>query len=105
MYFYDQAVEWLGYYRPSWRSQRLVHITWIPSPSRHETISDGSHSDSEDDSIRPSQPSGWDGWHRDRSAVTRRPRPAGAAARDLGRHEPDLGVTMSRSLRGSTRPE
>jgi hypothetical protein len=31
--------------------------------SSHETLTEGFHSDSEDDSARPSQPSGWDGWH------------------------------------------
>jgi hypothetical protein len=60
MFFCDQAAEWPGCYRPSWQSQRLVHMRWIPLAKDSQTTPDGLHSDSEDDSTRPSQPSGWD---------------------------------------------
>src|SRR6266852_396388 len=39
----------------------------------YETISDALHSDDEDDSARPSQPSSWDGWHMSGSAAWTRP--------------------------------
>src|SRR6266852_6310353 len=39
----------------------------------YETISDALHSDDEDDSTRPSQPSSWDGWHIGGSAASARP--------------------------------
>ena len=75
MYSYDQAVEWPDHYRPSWRSQCLVHVRWIPPAKAHQTLPEDLHSDSEDDSTRPSQPSGWDGWHKRRPDGLDRPRP------------------------------
>lgn len=61
MFSYDQAVEQLGYYRPS---QCLVHAIWIPVPTSHQTAWNLLDSDSKDDSTGLSQPSDWDGWHR-----------------------------------------
>ncbi len=47
MFFCDQAVERLDYYRPS---QCLVHAIWIPSPSSDQTAWNLLDADSKDDS-------------------------------------------------------
>ena len=63
--------------------------------------SDGSHSDSEDDSTRSSQPSGWDGWYKIRSFDD--PLRYGDAANQPERKRPANSRSKAQGISGATR--